>query len=145
MHHSETTLDTEHHVQTILLGVSVLVDNREWNHAIHKFQRLETLVRNAIRACLLKHEAVETVHTAIRRATMNSEHCVQTVGRRLEEFFRHTFEIPSLHSKRTDDDDSLMQSAEPDFNVHDHDEDEHEPPMSTHDEDDEDDEWPEAA
>ncbi len=151
MHAPKVSDGNEQHMHTIFLGVTELVDKREWDHAVHKFPRLEILVRRAIEECLKKERHVEAVHALVARTQMNTEYSVKIVGRRLEQFFQHTFGIPTLHSLDTKDDDFRLQRTEPTFNVHDHDEDEHEPPIVTHDEDDhdhehdQDEDWSKAA
>ncbi len=106
MPHSEAN---NHRIEPIFLGVTELVDKREWAMAIERSPKLPMLVRSAIRACLLNEKPVDAVHTTVGRALMNTELSVKIVGRRLEEFFFQTFGIPRLHSQNRDEEPLVLR------------------------------------
>lgn len=146
MPHSEAN---NRRIEPIFLGVQELVDKHEWAMAIERSPKLPMLVRNAIRACLLNEKPVETVHTTVARALMNTEFSVKIVGRRLEEFFLEAFGIPRLHSQNREEEPLVLRGRNrEESTVHELDEDENEIPHSLYGDDDFDDvieDWEEVA
>ena len=95
------SIDT--HTDEIFLGVQALVGTGNWEYATDYYEDLPTLVRNALRACLLDSDRkIDQTHEATAKAGQSLDERVRGVGIVMEAFFHEIFDIPLFDTHMSD-------------------------------------------